>query len=195
MLLLFRVCHVVLFVLYSLIVNCWEGTKLLALLYVMFSCVLLLYVVPWVRYGAWLYRFLIFAIFLTSTTETNLTSKLLKQVYRYHKLRKTFTKFYYRHSELIVKCNICLITLLQQGISEPVFYGDLVHKFKSIIRKPSFSDHFKMIIKHYKRVGYNMDIMRQSACQVVYPITVYSYGILFNSTMLGQASDSMTALT
>ena len=55
-----------------------------------------------------------------------LTSKLLKQGYRYHKLRKAFSKFYYPHSELIVKYNICLKTLLQPCISELVFYGDLV---------------------------------------------------------------------
>ena len=30
-----------------------------------------------------------------------LTSKLLQQVYRYHKLRKTFSKFYHRHYQLI----------------------------------------------------------------------------------------------
>ena len=35
-----------------------------------------------------------------------LTSKLLKQGYRYHKLRKAFSKFYYRHSELIVNAII-----------------------------------------------------------------------------------------
>ena len=33
-----------------------------------------------------------------------------------------------RHSELIVEHNICLKTLLQQGIAEPVFYGDFVYK-------------------------------------------------------------------
>ena len=38
-------------------------------------------------------------------------------------------------------------------------------------------------------------IMRQSACLVLNPITVYSYGFLFNCTRVGQASDSMTALT
>ena len=38
------------------------------------------------------------------------------------------------HSELIVKYNIGLKTLLQQGISEPIFYGDLVYKLKRIIR-------------------------------------------------------------
>ena len=46
-----------------------------------------------------------------------LTSKLLKQGYQYHKVTKAFSKFYNRHSELIVKYNICLKTLLQQGIS------------------------------------------------------------------------------
>ena len=35
-----------------------------------------------------------------------LTAKLLKQGYRYHKIRKAFSKFYHRPSELIVKYNI-----------------------------------------------------------------------------------------
>ena len=124
-----------------------------------------------------------------------LTAKLLKQGYRYNKSRKSFSKFYHRHSELIVKYNIGLKTLLQQGISEPIVYGDLVYKFKQIVGKPNFSDQFKKIVKRYIRVGYNLDIMRQSACLVLNPITVYSYGFLFNCTTVGQASDSMTALT
>ena len=98
----------------------------------------------------------------------------------YHKIRKAFSKFYHRHSELIVKYNIGLKTLLQQSILEPIFYGDLVYKFKRIVGKPNFSDQFKKIVKHYIRVGYNLDIMRQSACLVLNSITVYSYGFLFN---------------
>ena len=124
-----------------------------------------------------------------------LTAKLLKQGYRYHKIRKAFSKFYHRHSELILKYNIGLKTLLQQGISEPIFYGDLVYKFKRIVGKPDFNVQFKKIVKRYVRVEYNLDIMRQSACLVSNPITVYSYGFLFNCTTVGQASDSMTALT
>ena len=50
-----------------------------------------------------------------------LTAKLLKQGYRYHKIRKAFSKFYHKHSELIVKYNFRLKTLLQQGISELIF--------------------------------------------------------------------------
>ena len=96
---------------------------------------------------------------------------------------------------LIVKYNIGLKTLMQQSLSEPTFYGDLVYKFKRIVGKPYFSDQFKNIIKRYKKVGYNLDIMRQTASLVLNPITVYSYGFLFNCTTVGQASDSMTALT
>ena len=49
----------------------------------------------------------------------SLTAKLLKQGYRYyHKIRKTFSRFYHRHSKLIVKYNNGLKTLLQQGISK-----------------------------------------------------------------------------
>ena len=84
-----------------------------------------------------------------------------------------FSKFYHRHSELIGKYNIGLKTLLQQGISEPIFYDDLVYKFKRIVGKPYFSDQFKKIVKRYIRVGYNLDIIRQSACLVLNPITVY----------------------
>ena len=94
----------------------------------------------------------------------------------------------------MVKYNIGLKALLHQGISVPIFYGDLVYKFK-IIRNPNFRDQFKKIIKRYKKDGYNLDIMRQSACLVANPITGLSRGFLFNCTPVGQVSDSMTSLT
>ena len=59
-----------------------------------------------------------------------LTQKLLKQGYQYHKLRKTFSKFYRRYHELISKFQIGLKSLLRQGLSEPEFYGDLVNELK-----------------------------------------------------------------
>ena len=61
-----------------------------------------------------------------------LTSKLLQQGYRYHKLRKTFSKFYRRHYKLISKFNIGLKTLLCEVLSEPEFYGDLDYKFSKV---------------------------------------------------------------
>ena len=77
---------------------------------------------------------------------TFLTSKLLKQGYQYHTLHKAFSIMHYLHSESIVKYIICLKSLLQQGISEPVFYGALVYKLKRIVGKPNISDQFKKII-------------------------------------------------
>ena len=67
-----------------------------------------------------------------------LTAKLLQQGYRYHKLRKTFSKFYRRHYECISKFNVGLKTLLGEGLSEPEFYGDLVYKFKKRIGRNDF---------------------------------------------------------
>ena len=135
-------------------------------------------------YGVYISQLIRFARVCSNVDDFNnrnlfLTAKL-KQCYRYHKIRKAFSKFYHRHSELIIKYNIGLKNLLKQGISEPIFYGDLVYKFKRIVRKPNFRDQFKMIVKRYIRVGYNLDIMRQSACLVLNPITVYSYGFLCN---------------
>ena len=96
---------------------------------------------------------------------------------------------------LIVKYNIGLKTLLQQGISETYILWWFSLSIKTIVGKPDFSDQLKKIVKRYIRVGYNLDIMRQSACLVLNPITVYSYGFLFNCRTVGQASDSMMALT
>ena len=59
-----------------------------------------------------------------------LTNKLLKQGYRYHKLRKAFSKFYRRHFELIENIMSVWKKRMQQGICNPEFYGDLVYKFR-----------------------------------------------------------------
>ena len=124
-----------------------------------------------------------------------LTAKLLQQGYRYHKLRKTFSKFYRRHYELISKYNVGLKTLLSEGLSEPEFYGDLVYKFKKLIGSNDFSFQFRKIITRYRRIGYNLNIMRQSACLVFNPITVDNYAAFFNCTPVGRASDSMMVPT
>ena len=58
-----------------------------------------------------------------------------------------------------------------------------------------FSDQFRKIIMRYKRIGYNLNVMRQSACLVINPITVDGYAALFNCTPVDRASDSMMAPT
>ena len=78
-----------------------------------------------------------------SARNKSLTAKLLQQGYRYHKLWKTFSRFYCPHYELVSKFNVGLKTLLHQGLSEPEFYGDLAYKFKRIVGRADFSDQFK----------------------------------------------------
>ena len=100
--------------------------------------------------------------FITSDFKA-LTAKLLRQGYRYFKLRKAFSKFYRRHSALLEKYSVSLKTLLQQGISEPEFYGDLVYRFRKIVGKSNFSEQFRKLINRNKRIGYSLDCM--PSCQ------------------------------
>ena len=92
-----------------------------------------------------------------------MTAKFLKLGYRYLKIRTAFSKFYQRHFDLMSKYNVGFYTLLLQGLSEPAFYGDLMNKFRKIIGKTNFPDLFKKIIVRYKKIGYNIDILRQTA--------------------------------
>ena len=51
---------------------------------------------------------------------------------------------------LVSKHNVGFKKLLLQGLSEPVFYGDLVYKSRKIMGKYDFPYHFKKIIVRYK---------------------------------------------
>ena len=52
-----------------------------------------------------------------------------------------------------------------------------------------FSDQFRKIIIRNKRIGYDLNVMRQSACLVINPITVDNFAALFNCTPVDRASD------
>ena len=64
---------------------------------------------------------------------------------------------------MISKFYVGLKSLLHQGLSEP----DLVYKFKYIRGMTDFFDQFRKIIMRYKRIGYNLNVMRPSACLVL----------------------------
>ena len=86
------------------------------------------------------------------------------------------------------KYNTGLKTLLLHGLSEPEFYGDLVYKFSKITGRNDFPYHFKIIVR-YNKIGYNIDVLRQTACLVVNPTKVNSFADLFNCTTVGRTSD------
>ena len=71
-------------------------------------------------YGVYISKLIRFARVCNHVADINaqnkcLTTKLLQQGYRYHKLRKTFSQFYRRHYELITKFNVKVKTLLREG--------------------------------------------------------------------------------
>ena len=98
-------------------------------------------------YGVYISQLIRFARASSNLNDFNyrnkaLTAKLLRQGYRYFKLLKAFSKFYRRHSALLEKYSVGLKTLLQQGISKPDFFGDIVYRFRKIVGKSNFSEQF-----------------------------------------------------
>ena len=83
-------------------------------------------------YGVYISQFIRFTRASSNLNDFNYRNKaltaLLRQGYRYFKLRKAFLKFYRRHSALLEKYSVSLKTLMQPGILEPKFYGDLVYR-------------------------------------------------------------------
>ena len=71
-------------------------------------------------YGVYISQFICFARASYNVNDFKcrnkaLTTKLLTQDYRYHKLRKTFSKFYRRHGGLVEKYNVSLRRLRNIG--------------------------------------------------------------------------------
>ena len=98
-------------------------------------------------------------------------------------------------NDLISKFQVGLRSLLRQRLSEPDLYGDLVYRLKKIVGSNNFSAQFIKIISLYKKIGYNINVLQQTACLVVNPITVGNFAFLFNCTLVGRQSDTMMVPT
>ena len=54
---------------------------------------------------------------------------------------------------------------------------------------------FIKIISHYKKSGYNINVLQQIACLMVNPITVGNFAFLFNCMPVDLTSDYMMVPT
>ena len=61
--------------------------------------------------------------------------------------------------------------------------------------RTDFSDQFRKIILRHKRIGDDLNVMRQSVCLVINPITVDNFAARFNCTPVDRESDSMMTPT
>ena len=59
--------------------------------------------------------------------------------------------------------------------------------------RTDFSDQFRKLIIRDKRIGYDLNVMPQSACLVINPITVDNFAALFNCMPADRALESMMA--
>ena len=77
------------------------------------------------------------------------------------------------------------------------FYGDSVYKLKKIVGT-FLAQFIKILIFHYRKICYNINVLRQTACLVVNPFTVDNFdnfAFLFNCTPAGRTSDPMMVPT
>ena len=110
-------------------------------------------------------------------------------------LVRNFSKFYRRYYDLISKFQVELKSLLREGLSKSEFYGDLVYKLEKIFGTNYFAAQFIKIISHYKK---------RLAIALTYCNRLHAWwstqsrlatAFLFNCTLVGRTSDSMTGTT
>ena len=144
-------------------------------------------------YGIYISQLVRFARCCTSVLDFNsknlqITSKLLTQDYRYHKLRKTFGKFFRSYSELLSKFgDISFQEYLSKGISHPVFYGDLVYKLRRVKDTPNFISSGSKIVKRLRRQQYDPVIIERTIGLVLGPSTALYEHFLKHCTLTNKA--------
>ena len=136
-------------------------------------------------YGLYISQLIRFARACSSVEDFHIrnrtiTEKILKQGYRYNKLRKIFSKFYYRNLPLISKYKCNLKTLLRQGISHPEIHGDVIYKLRKILGHEYFENLYYKRIKSYLKKDYDPDILQRTSRLVIDPSTVDSHAFLFD---------------
>ena len=70
-----------------------------------------------------------------------------------------------------------------------------MYELKKIVGSNNFSALFIKIISHYKKIGYNINVLQKTSCLVVNSITVGNFAFLLNRTPVGRTSDSMAVPT
>ena len=144
-------------------------------------------------YGVYISQLVRFARCCTGVSDFNsknlqLTSKLLTQGYRYHKLRKTFGKFFRSYSDLLSKFGeISFQEYVTEGISHPVFYGDLVYKLRRVRCEANFVSSGSKIVKRLRRRKYDPLIIENTIGLVLGPSTALYRSFLEHCTLTNKA--------
>ena len=127
------------------------------------------------------------------TKNYQITSKLLTQCYRYHKLRKTFGKFFKSYSDLLSKFGeISFTENVTVGIYHPVFYGDLVFKQRRVKCEANLISSGSKIVNRLRRRKYDLLIIERTIGLVLGHSTALHRSFLKHCTLTNK--DYMTGL-
>ena len=128
------------------------------------------------------------SVFDFHSKNLQITSKLLTQGYRYHKLRKTFGKFFRSYSELMSKFGaISFQEYVSKGITHPVFYDDLVYKLRRVKSEKNFISSGSKIVKRLRRRQYDPVIIEMTIGFVLGPFTALYWSFLKRCTLTNKA--------
>ena len=112
----------------------------------------------------------------------------LRTILRYHKLRKTFGKFFRSYSELLSEFgDISFKEYLSKGISHPVFYGDLVYKQRRVKDTSNFFSSGSKIVKRLRRLQYDPVIIERTIGLVLGPFTALYESFLKHCALTNKA--------
>ena len=146
-------------------------------------------------YGIYISQLVRFARCCTSvlnfhSINLHIASKLLTQDDIYHKLRKTFGKFFrssWSYSELSKFGDISFQKYVFKGISHPVFYVDLVYKLRRVKDTPNFISSGSKIVKRRRRRQYDPLIIERTIGLVLGPCTALYRLFLKHCTLTNKA--------
>ena len=127
-----------------------------------------------------------------SSKNLELTSKLLTQGYKYHKLRKTFEKFFRSYSDLFSTFGeISFQEYVTEGISQPVFYGDLVYKLRRVRCEANLVSSVSKIVKRLRRRKYDPLIIERTIGLELGPSTALYRSFLKHCTLTNKAVETI----
>ena len=144
-------------------------------------------------YGVYISQLVRFSRCCTSDSDFHsknlqIFTKLLRQGSRYHKLRKTFGKFFRSYSDLLSKFGeISFKEFVSEGIAHPVFYGDIVYKLRRVKCEANFVSSGSKIVTRLRRREYDPGYIERMMGLVLSPSTALYRSFLKHCTLTNKA--------
>ena len=144
--------------------------------YIGLQSILVIFVILVLKYK--IYTLFLFLHFLIKY------SKWRRKVTSFQKYQMPRSHLFLDRFEQNLHQSVCFDSILTLTLT--LFLLTIAFPFKG---KNDFSFQLRKFMTRYRCIGYNLNVMRQSACLVFNPIMVDNYAAFFHCTSVGRASD------